>query len=192
MLRKRNMLLRVLEPLLSISLHLGGAHPTCGLHVHVLCHGHAVLRFMLCATFLPRLVEHVVHRASCSPPSANRPCVQLPPSHSRDEGQGEPAAAILSSLQERNLLTPPLAGAIAAADTLTKLEDLYLRRSDGALTLLADVADVRVSKTPNNINRENGARRIVVQHNVEGRPLSEVVADVERALEPVRRRLGTA
>jgi uncharacterized protein len=38
----------------------------------------------------------------------------------------ERRAAILSSLKERNLLTPALEGAIAAADTLTKLEDLYL------------------------------------------------------------------
>ncbi|MFZ5497112.1 MAG: Tex family protein [Verrucomicrobiota bacterium] len=38
----------------------------------------------------------------------------------------ERRAAIIASLKERNLLTPALAGAIAAADTLTKLEDLYL------------------------------------------------------------------
>jgi uncharacterized protein len=38
----------------------------------------------------------------------------------------ERRAAILSSLKERNLLTPALEGAIAAADTLTKLEDIYL------------------------------------------------------------------
>ena len=38
----------------------------------------------------------------------------------------ERRAAILASLKERNLLTPALEGAIAAADTLTRLEDLYL------------------------------------------------------------------
>ncbi len=35
-------------------------------------------------------------------------------------------AAIVSSLKERNLLTPELDKALAAAETLTKLEDLYL------------------------------------------------------------------
>ena len=35
-------------------------------------------------------------------------------------------AAIVSSLKERNLLTPELDNALAAAETLTKLEDLYL------------------------------------------------------------------
>ena len=39
-----------------------------------------------------------------------------------DERRG----AILASLQERNLLTPELAKALGAAETLTKLEDLYL------------------------------------------------------------------
>ncbi len=38
----------------------------------------------------------------------------------------ERRAAILASLKERNLLTPALEGAIANADTLTKLEDIYL------------------------------------------------------------------
>ena len=39
---------------------------------------------------------------------------------------GERRAAILSSLKERNLLTPALEKAILAADTLTALEDIYL------------------------------------------------------------------
>jgi len=51
---------------------------------------------------------------------------------------------------------------------------------------LGDVADVQVSLTPNNVNRENVSRRIVVQHNVQGRSLGDVVEDVEAALEPVR------
>jgi uncharacterized protein len=38
----------------------------------------------------------------------------------------ERRAAILASLKERNLLTPALEAAIAQADTLTKLEDIYL------------------------------------------------------------------
>src|SRR5262249_42728894 len=38
----------------------------------------------------------------------------------------ERRATILASLKERNLLTPALEQAIAAADTLTLLEDIYL------------------------------------------------------------------
>ena len=38
----------------------------------------------------------------------------------------ERRGAIVSSLKERNLLTPELDKALAVAETLTKLEDLYL------------------------------------------------------------------
>ena len=74
--------------------------------------------------------------------------------------------------------------------SLDKIKGLYLRRASGDLVLLSDVADVQISKTPNNINRENVERRVVVQHNVEGRPLSEVVAEVDKALEPIRKKLA--
>lgn len=75
-------------------------------------------------------------------------------------------------------------------NSLEKLKNLYLRRDDGELLLLSDVAKVAVTKTPNNINRENVQRRVVVQHNVEGRPLSDVVADLEEVLVGVRAKLA--
>ncbi|MBB01413.1 MAG: CusA/CzcA family heavy metal efflux RND transporter, partial [Planctomyces sp.] len=75
-------------------------------------------------------------------------------------------------------------------NNLSKLAGLYLRRGDDSLARVDDVADVRVSKTPNNISRENVQRQIVVQHNVGGRSLGEVVADVELALEPIRESLA--
>ncbi|MEX1023776.1 MAG: efflux RND transporter permease subunit [Planctomycetota bacterium] len=89
-------------------------------------------------------------------------------------------------------ITYPITLRLEAADraNLTQLESLYLRRSDDALSRIADVANVRISKTPNNINRENVQRRVVVQHNVGGRSLGEVVADVEQALAPIRARLA--
>lgn len=71
---------------------------------------------------------------------------------------------------------------------LDQLRTLPVRRPDGSTVTLGDLARVALTKTPNNINRENGVRQIVVQHNVSGRPLSEVVADVERVLEPIRER----
>jgi len=70
------------------------------------------------------------------------------------------------------------------------LRNLYLRSPEGDRILLNDVARVDLDKTPNNINRENVSRRIVVQHNVAGRSLAEVVADVERVLEPIRARIA--
>jgi Cu/Ag efflux pump CusA len=64
-----------------------------------------------------------------------------------------------------------------------------LLHADGRKLRLGDVADVRLSRTPNNIQRENVLRRIVVQHNVAGRSLGEVVGEVDRALDGVRARL---
>jgi Cu/Ag efflux pump CusA len=69
---------------------------------------------------------------------------------------------------------------------LPTVRDLLITSRDGRRLRLGDVADVQLTRTPNNINRENVSRRIVVKHNVAGRPLGDVVADVERALAPVR------
>ncbi|MCC7140022.1 MAG: efflux RND transporter permease subunit [Planctomycetes bacterium] len=69
---------------------------------------------------------------------------------------------------------------------LERIADLALQDEAGRRVLLSEVADVRLTWTPNNINHENVSRRVVVQHNVQGRSLGEVVADVERALEPIR------
>ncbi|NQZ56850.1 MAG: efflux RND transporter permease subunit, partial [Lentisphaeraceae bacterium] len=66
------------------------------------------------------------------------------------------------------------------------LENLYIRKHDGTLIRLKDVADVKQTLTSNNIKHENVGRRIVVQHNVAGRSLGEVVADVDKALDPIR------
>ena len=73
---------------------------------------------------------------------------------------------------------------------LDSISGLYLRQADGGTTRIADVAGVSLTKTPNNIQRENVERRVVVQHNVAGRALSEVVADVEAQLAPIRERLA--
>ncbi len=74
--------------------------------------------------------------------------------------------------------------------SVSQLASLYLRRGDSSLVRIEDVANVRVSKTPNNINRENVQRRVVVQHNVGGRSLGEVVGEVTAALEPIREELA--
>jgi len=69
------------------------------------------------------------------------------------------------------------------------LRNLLFVGESGRRLALSDLADVRVARTPNNVNRENVGRRIVVQHNVQDRSLGEVVADVRAALEPIRARL---
>jgi len=73
---------------------------------------------------------------------------------------------------------------------LHKLRALYVRDPQGRLIPLEDVAEVGVARTPHSIERENVRRRVVVQHNVEGRPLSDVVRDVERVLAPIRASLA--
>ncbi|MCH2206902.1 MAG: efflux RND transporter permease subunit [Lentisphaerales bacterium] len=73
---------------------------------------------------------------------------------------------------------------------LNKINNLYVRKHDGSLIRLKDVADIRIEMTSNNIKHENVGRRIVVQHNVAGRSLGEVVADVNKALDPVLEKIA--
>ncbi len=84
----------------------------------------------------------------------------------------------------------PIVVRLAADDrkSLQSLRDLSIRTHDNQLLALSDVADVRMGLTANNVNRENVSRRVVVSHNVEDRSLGEVVADVNSALDPIRKR----
>jgi Cu/Ag efflux pump CusA len=63
------------------------------------------------------------------------------------------------------------------------IRDLLIDSPVGGKVPLHLVADVRESKGPNAINRENVQRRIVVSANVSGRDLGSVVADIERTLD---------
>ena len=74
-------------------------------------------------------------------------------------------------------------------EDLEKIKNLYIRKHDDSLIRLSDVAKVETTLTSNNIKHENVGRRIVVQHNVAGRSLGEVVVDVNKALDPVREKL---
>jgi len=70
-------------------------------------------------------------------------------------------------------------------------EDLdAVRRSvinmpDGGRIKLEDVADIRQSLGPNVINREQVRRRIVIQCNVSGRGLVDVVNDIKEKVAPI-------
>ncbi|MCX8475145.1 MAG: CusA/CzcA family heavy metal efflux RND transporter [Sphingomonas sp.] len=52
----------------------------------------------------------------------------------------------------------------------------------GAFVPLTSVADIRLLDGPNQISRENGKRRVVVQANVRGRDVAGVVADARAAI----------
>ena len=80
-------------------------------------------------------------------------------------------------------------------DARTNLETLGqvpVPTSGGAFVPLASVATLAVVDGPNQISRENGKRRIVVQANVRGRDVSSVVTDAEaRIASEVRLPAGT-
>jgi cobalt-zinc-cadmium resistance protein CzcA len=52
----------------------------------------------------------------------------------------------------------------------------------GGFVPLASVADIRVIDGPNQISRENGKRRVVVQANVRGRDVASLVTDAKAAI----------
>ena len=78
----------------------------------------------------------------------------------------------------------------SARDSITDVENLQLDTPSGRRVKLKDVAVVRMAPTPNAIEREKQSRRIDVGANVEGRPLNEVVDDVEQRMEGVTFPLG--
>src|SRR3546814_4738660 len=53
---------------------------------------------------------------------------------------------------------------------------------NGGFVPLQSVADIGVTDGPNQISRENGKRRVVVQANVRGRDVAGVVADAQAAI----------
>ncbi|MDR7058270.1 MULTISPECIES: CusA/CzcA family heavy metal efflux RND transporter [unclassified Sphingopyxis] len=70
----------------------------------------------------------------------------------------------------------------AQRSDLSVLEQVQVRVPGGSFVPLASVADIRVIDGPNQISRENGKRRIVVQANVRGRAISDVVADAKAGI----------
>jgi Cu/Ag efflux pump CusA len=78
----------------------------------------------------------------------------------------------------------------SARDSVTDVENMQLDTPSGRKVRLSDVATVTMGPTPNAIERANQSRRIDVGANVAGRPLNEVVDDVEKRLEGVAFPLG--
>jgi CzcA family heavy metal efflux pump len=73
---------------------------------------------------------------------------------------------------------------------LTNIREMLIDTPGGGHVRLADVASVAVKPTPNMVQRENGARRMDVRADVEGRDLGSVATDVEAALAKVPLPLG--
>lgn len=73
--------------------------------------------------------------------------------------------------------------------SLEAIRGLLIERDHAAPVRLGDVAEVRLGSTPTAIQHDNAERRIVVSHNVEGRPLGDVVLDVRAAIAEIEREL---
>lgn len=74
---------------------------------------------------------------------------------------------------------------------ISALRRMVLDTPDGGTVKLEDVARIYEAGGPNIIQREQVRRRIIVQCNVSGRGLVDVVEDMKRRLQPIREELPT-
>lgn len=71
----------------------------------------------------------------------------------------------------------------ASRANLTEVAQVPVPTSGGTFAPLSTVADINVVDGPNQISRENGKRRVVVQANVRDRDVASVVADARTAID---------
>ncbi|GAB4132865.1 efflux RND transporter permease subunit [Thermopirellula anaerolimosa] len=76
-------------------------------------------------------------------------------------------------------------------EDVSALRRMVLDTPDGGTVKLEDVARIYEAGGPNIIQREQVRRRIIVQCNVSGRGLVDVVEDMKRRLAPIRKELPT-
>lgn len=76
-------------------------------------------------------------------------------------------------------------------EDIDALKRLVIELPGGGTAKLEDVADIYPSGGPNTINREQVRRRIIVQCNVTGRGLVDVVEDMKQRLKPIEAALPT-
>jgi HME family heavy-metal exporter len=76
-------------------------------------------------------------------------------------------------------------------EDLDKLKRLVLNTPSGGTVKLEDVARIYKAGGPNTISREQVRRRIVVQCNVSGRGLVDVVEDIKARIKPIEAALPT-
>lgn len=70
-------------------------------------------------------------------------------------------------------------------ENIDELRRLAIELPGGGVVKLEDVANIYESSGPNTINRESVRRRIVVQCNVSGRGVVDVVKDIKQRLAPI-------
>jgi len=70
-------------------------------------------------------------------------------------------------------------------EDLQALKRLSIDLPNGGTTPLSSVADISASSGPNTINREKVQKRIIVQCNVSGRGLVDVVNDIQEKQKPI-------
>ena len=102
--------------------------------------------------------------------------------------QGEVVSQVLDGQRTFDLLVR--LGEESRED-LSALKRLQIDLPGGGSVKLEDVARVYKAGGPNTVNREQVRRRIVVQCNVSGRGLVDVVADIDERLRPIRSELPT-
>ena len=73
----------------------------------------------------------------------------------------------------------------ATRDNLTAVSNLPLDTPSGQRIRLADVADIRIKKTPNVVQHEGGSRRLDVGAGVQGRDLGSTVREIEEKLKGI-------
>ena len=71
---------------------------------------------------------------------------------------------------------------VVKAGSYDEISNLIIDAADGRKVPLSDVADIVSGAGPNTINRENVQRKIVISANTSGRALSDVVADIKKAV----------
>ena len=71
---------------------------------------------------------------------------------------------------------------VVKAGSYDETSNLIIDAADGRKVPLSDVADIVSGAGPNTINRENVQRKIVISANTSGRALSDVVADIKKAV----------
>ena len=71
-------------------------------------------------------------------------------------------------------------------EDLDALKRLTLELPDGGKVPLQSVAHIYESGGPNTINRENVRRRVVIQCNVSGRGVVDVVQDIDARVQPIK------
>lgn len=65
---------------------------------------------------------------------------------------------------------------------LTDVQNLYITTPSGNQVPLQEVAEVKMTTGPNQVQREDAKRRTIVGFNVRGRDIASVVADIEAAI----------